>query len=1455
MFKLKHKRLAAAVVLLTVAFSGTAVNASVISDAFSVLADANYNAIEMIIDQNFENIPEDKLDANLWDYEKAKGKDLRITDIGSLRMRLATQHSRTINGAYNAADDKNAVKFVKDPTNSENTVLAITADSTLTHSSGAAVIPFVSIHTDGISDIKNTVYANGKTLYVSGRVYISEDDSKNLTGDMYEKDLLFGIRAADLEKNNYWNINQNNSATNNDTPLSYTNFAYIGGKLQYVISDWSTGSTVKKAYDTTAGEWHTIEYCIRADENGKAQISEYVDGVLYNITGRTTINNFNYIMLSPGVKFTKDGKTYNTTVYYDDLKAALVSPFENVTEIAAADENGSLDINFTTPVKNISKDLLTVKDADGNNVSDAIKSVSVSSGGLYATIVLNELSQNLYPDSEYELYFSKDITDTFRQNFSGSEFITFTSHEYEKRIIAPFAVSTETIYANTEHMFTLEFSNEINTYNASDFSAIDKDGNKYDDVFVSAVLTTDKKHITLTYDYSKLSPYTAYTVSFGDGFTDADNQTISAGNAVFVTNSFEVDTDWLFNDDFSMYVENENWIYNAPSGWYVTNGTAKPYCDGNRIEVVKDNDDETNKILKITGGFQDGTENAYVTRIPLDSSIDRSKNLFISADVYIPSSEAGNFKDNCLILGIPASDGQTKMWESYSSIMSRLGSSSFRVPYQNNDKSFTLSASVDKWITMQFVIDTAHSENAEIDTYKFYIDGKVQNSGLTALPLCYNASKGTGKLLTGFYGLQSSVIAASKDVRPYIYLDNVKAKYIYEFKPIVNVTGKVSEKQNIDLSFMCDVSSDDMDKIVSTLSVKGENGKNVEFNSTVSGSKISIEPKHGWEYGGKKYKITINKADVYDEYHQVFNGFEYEFTTKEAEEIYVSDAKYTVSGNELSLNAEIKNPGLKNYAITACTAAYGENGKLIGKNFDEIEIEGKNETSSYTANVTLNDENVKYVYVYLFEVSNGTITRLYQKPFGINPNNYEIPSVSEKSESLSAKICDPVLSLVKVTGRINGGSANKTAVIIAVPTGKSFLDYSDIKMLTFASADTDGYYSAIAAFSDKKGTYDVYVLSDGSFTKTTFNYVPSSDVAAALNNIKSGSVAQDNVYDYVIEYNDGIGIDENEFASVRNKALFNKRISQKLKGSENLTDAEIISLFSETVSGVSEEIKFLDKLKNVSYWTDVVPILKSNTKFADIDFTDYDLLSPDNKKYVSDIVSKADAADGDAVKKLFDEKVSEKKETSDTSTGGSKSSGSSSGGKVMTPVIVDDNTRSDRTEFDDMQGFEWAKESVDELVKRKIVSGTGNNKYAPEGYVTREQFIKMAVLAFEKYDSNAKCEFSDVSSDDWYYPFVASAVNAGIISGMGDNLFGSGNAIAREDMAVIINRILAYQTDKTAGFNDVDNISDYAAGAVNALYENKILSGDENGNFNPKSSATRAETAVVIMRVINALES
>lgn len=172
--------------------------------------------------------------------------------------------------------------------------------------------------------------------------------------------------------------------------------------------------------------------------------------------------------------------------------------------------------------------------------------------------------------------------------------------------------------------------------------------------------------------------------------------------------------------------------------------------------------------------------------------------------------------------------------------------------------------------------------------------------------------------------------------------------------------------------------------------------------------------------------------------------------------------------------------------------------------------------------------------------------------------------------------------------------------------------------------------------------------------------------------------------------------------------------------------------------------------------------------------------------------------------------------------------------------------------FGDMAGYEWAVEAVNALSERGIVSGSGGGHFEPGRDVTRAEFAAMLMRGFGMTDEAAECDYTDVPEDSWYYSAVASASELGVVKGMGDGTFGAQLSISRQDMAVMIVRMLeAVGRDVTkvrdgSGFADSGDIADYAADAVMKLYEAGIIDGVGDNMFDPNGTANRAAAAKVL---------
>ncbi|WP_438434516.1 S-layer homology domain-containing protein [Gorillibacterium sp. sgz500922] len=171
----------------------------------------------------------------------------------------------------------------------------------------------------------------------------------------------------------------------------------------------------------------------------------------------------------------------------------------------------------------------------------------------------------------------------------------------------------------------------------------------------------------------------------------------------------------------------------------------------------------------------------------------------------------------------------------------------------------------------------------------------------------------------------------------------------------------------------------------------------------------------------------------------------------------------------------------------------------------------------------------------------------------------------------------------------------------------------------------------------------------------------------------------------------------------------------------------------------------------------------------------------------------------------------------------------------------------------------WAGKQISVAAAKGIVEGRAKGQFVPNGDVTRAEFAKMLVKALGLENEAAKESFADVKDNDWFKPYVAAAAEAGLVTGKTASTFDPNAKITRAEMATMAARAMVKVYDyknvadvkgSLAKFGDAAKIhSTLQAGVALAAAEG-IVVGDA-GQFKPESSATRAEAAVIIYRLIN----
>lgn len=169
--------------------------------------------------------------------------------------------------------------------------------------------------------------------------------------------------------------------------------------------------------------------------------------------------------------------------------------------------------------------------------------------------------------------------------------------------------------------------------------------------------------------------------------------------------------------------------------------------------------------------------------------------------------------------------------------------------------------------------------------------------------------------------------------------------------------------------------------------------------------------------------------------------------------------------------------------------------------------------------------------------------------------------------------------------------------------------------------------------------------------------------------------------------------------------------------------------------------------------------------------------------------------------------------------------------------------------FADVGADAWYYDAVRFVNQNGLMGGAGNGSFAPDVRLSR------AMLAQVLYNregqpavSGGTSAFPDVTPDKWYFNAAYWAFGQGIIKGYDNGLFGPGDDITREQLALMLYRYAGSPVPPNLqlSFTDADKVSVWARDAVRWAVDQGILKGKGNGIFDPAGKATRAETAQVL---------
>ncbi|MFB9328002.1 S-layer homology domain-containing protein [Paenibacillus aurantiacus] len=176
--------------------------------------------------------------------------------------------------------------------------------------------------------------------------------------------------------------------------------------------------------------------------------------------------------------------------------------------------------------------------------------------------------------------------------------------------------------------------------------------------------------------------------------------------------------------------------------------------------------------------------------------------------------------------------------------------------------------------------------------------------------------------------------------------------------------------------------------------------------------------------------------------------------------------------------------------------------------------------------------------------------------------------------------------------------------------------------------------------------------------------------------------------------------------------------------------------------------------------------------------------------------------------------------------------------------------------FKDVANNVWYSDAVDFVAARGITTGLDDGKFDPNGNLTRGQFLTMVMRAFEmKADDSSSENFSD-AGNTYYTGYLAAAKKLGVTNGVGNNKFAPEKEINRQEMVTLLYNILkqmdvlptALDQQNLGDFKDADQIAPWADEAMTFFVNLGIINGSGQ-SINPAASTNRAQMSQVLYQL------
>lgn len=177
--------------------------------------------------------------------------------------------------------------------------------------------------------------------------------------------------------------------------------------------------------------------------------------------------------------------------------------------------------------------------------------------------------------------------------------------------------------------------------------------------------------------------------------------------------------------------------------------------------------------------------------------------------------------------------------------------------------------------------------------------------------------------------------------------------------------------------------------------------------------------------------------------------------------------------------------------------------------------------------------------------------------------------------------------------------------------------------------------------------------------------------------------------------------------------------------------------------------------------------------------------------------------------------------------------------------------------FKDINKSQWFYETVMQASAMELFTGYPNGTFGPNDKVTRGQAVQVLYNHYGT-DHGTSTGFSDVSDFDWYARAITWATKEKLVNGIGNNTFAPNDSLTREQLVSILyakaGRPSVNANVTLRKYLDYKDVSSWARDAFAWAVKNGIVQGVSSNQLNPQGTATRAEMATIMIRYLDKID-